>query len=551
MAPTVHLLHLVLFIIGARLALAVPISSNEFSGGRNVPAGAQGSFFSVTPTNEPGVSCQGSKGKLSLYAGAVFTVTWNPLYFEGIKASPKLLSLFLTVWRVSSSTTLASQGPNPISLVKTVPISAATFSQQCSLPSDLKLSDPATLYALQGEFVDTATNNTISFPSNTTNVVLLEQGAACDLEAASRAPVDVPMAAGLGGGAAVAFIVAVSVAGYRSRKLRIRTQKGKDWIDGPRSMNNRKEHGIDAVLQMANNAFWPRKKVDDDASSLSSANSSAANTTTSSAPTECVPSNPFMSSDEEGRSGTSAPASPKSNHYKERESKEFLVSLAHKSTSSSLKERILGSTAISKPRDVHTLLPSQQLANRTDNLQKTTVQDPKTGQMRTFVFLDSRGPPGRNVGGSSSWAPPTEALSQRHRVLVSFTATSDDELSVERGDMVMVERILEDNWCLITRLENPSARKPEAVNKGKAPEMLPFTALSANASASSSMAAKEPADTRVNWGSRFAFGWKENNECLGDVGSKGKRGFVPYNILLLCPQGSGIPVVTSTNYTLK
>ncbi|KAJ3406490.1 hypothetical protein HDU80_011088 [Chytriomyces hyalinus] len=548
MAPTVHLLRLVLFIIGARLALAVPISSNEFAGGRNVAAGTPGSFFSVTPTNEPGVSCQGSKGKLSLYAGGVFTVTWNPLYFEGAKASPKLLSLFLTVRAPLRPRTHALGPKDAISLVKTVPISSATFSQQCSLPSDLKLSDPTTVYALQGEFVDAATNNTVSFPSNTTNVVLLEQGAACDLEAASRAPVDVPMAAGLGGGAAVAFIVAVSVAGYRSRKLRIRTQKGKDWVDGPRSMNNRKEHGIDTVLQMANNAFWPKKKVDDDASSLSSANSSAANTTASSVPTEVVPSNPFLSSDEEGRSGTSAPASPKSIHYKERESKEFLVSLAHKPTSSSLKERILGSTAISKPRDVPA---SQQHANRTDNLQKTTVQDPKTGQMRTFVFLDSRGPPGRNVGGSSSWTPPILALNQRHRVLVSFTATSDDELSVERGDMVMVERILEDNWCLITRLENPTARKPEAVNKGKAPDMLPFTALSANASASSSMAAKEPADTRANWGNRFAFGWKENNDCLGDVGSKGKRGFVPYNILLLCPQGSGIPVVTSTNYTLK
>ncbi|KAJ3241000.1 hypothetical protein HDU81_002169 [Chytriomyces hyalinus] len=532
MAHTVHLLQLALLIVGARLALAVPISSNEFSGGRTLPAGTQASFFSVTPANEPGVSCQGSKGKLSLYAGAVFTITWNPLYFEGINASPKLLSLFLT-------------GPkDSISLVKTVPITSATFSQTSSLPSDLKLSDPTTVYSLQGEFVDTTTNATVPFPSNTTNVVLLEQGAACDLEPIAHAPVDVPMAAGLGGGAALAFILAVSVAGYRSRKLRIRTQKGKDWVDGPRSMNNRKERGIDAVLQKANNTFWPSKKVDDDASSVSSANSSTANTAASSVPADAVPSNPFLSSDEEGRCGTSTPASPKSINYKERESKEFLVSLTHKPTSSSLKEQVLGSTAISNPRNVP---PSQQLAN---NLQKTTVQDPTTGQMRTFVFLDSRGPPGRNVGGSSRWTPPTEAINQRHRVLVTFTATAEDELSVQRGDMVMVERILEDNWCLITRMENPTARKPVAVNKGKAPE-LPFTALSMNATASPSISAKEPADTRTNWGNRFAFGRNENNESLGDDGSKGKRGYVPYNILLLCPQGTGIPVVMSTNYTLK
>ncbi|KAJ3118703.1 hypothetical protein HDU96_010033 [Phlyctochytrium bullatum] len=67
--------------------------------------------------------------------------------------------------------------------------------------------------------------------------------------------------------------------------------------------------------------------------------------------------------------------------------------------------------------------------------------------------VNPHGPPDRDTGGSSRWAPP-HPPGLRHIATTSHLPEMEDEVAVQRGETVVVERYFEDGWCRVRR-ENP------------------------------------------------------------------------------------------------
>ncbi|KAI8618273.1 hypothetical protein BC830DRAFT_1109835, partial [Chytriomyces sp. MP71] len=441
---------LIVLLYTQHMAESRPISDFNNEAGTHAPAvvSSQG-FFQVTPANEEGVSCMGAKGKLSLYLGGTFTVAWSPTYFADHHLNPTSMNLYLT----------HPDSVQTFPIATNVSISSSTSNYQYTLPNSFSLSAGAS-FSLQGNFWDANTNSLLNFPTTTTDVVILSAETPCDLQiASSNAQINVPLAIGLGTVSGLLVVVLSCWMGWQSHLQAARDRKGKYWMDGPRS-NLLPKTSVVQKLMRRTARLWPLARKDSSTKVMKANIQSLQSESSGSRASNLVakkPStshalvnlsnqqgNPFMTEDEvltlpsPLSSGTSSPK--KSDDYNERPSRDFLMSRESPSTSlltsKTLTSRVFGKlSAISSAQESSSSSAKMPIKAVTkpksfQDLQKTTVQDPITGHFRTFVFLDTRGPPERNSGGSSRWAPEKECINRRHRVLVPFNATNDDELTL-------------------------------------------------------------------------------------------------------------------------
>ncbi|KAJ3029707.1 UNVERIFIED_CONTAM: hypothetical protein HDU68_011320 [Siphonaria sp. JEL0065] len=492
-------------------------------------------FFQVADAD--GVACQGFNGKLSLYRDASITFKWSNSVWAG--HNPVNLSLELDT----------NQGPGLFShaftIVKNAPITAATNSFSYVLPADAPLPD-LTPFALLGSYTD-ASGTVFALPTNTTNVVIVPVGMDCDRQGPIKTPINVPLAIGLGSTTAFLLILFTVITIIRSKKLARLEDKGKFWMDGPRSKHLHKPSLFDRILtRLRPKKKKPTKKSDDDdgedgdseKSSLGESGNSVNGGVVEEVPLNPNGKNPFISEQEEMEMHQVATAGyvvP----LKDSDSSESSGSLkpsskgkgpptdhnvVRKSTTQSF-----GSSLYNKIKAAHEVIP---LTIPTTDIGNTvrTVMDPVTGQMKTYVFLDSRGPPDRNTGGSSRWTPPAAVLNQKHRVLTVFSATEPDELTLARGEYVNVETVFEDGWAIVHKVED-LRYKPEATNSGKKGEKNVIKMPSAPR-----ISGALPDASRASWGARVLRTLvKEDGgiDVLGDVATGGQRGVVPYNCLYL------------------
>ncbi|TPX77634.1 hypothetical protein CcCBS67573_g01108 [Chytriomyces confervae] len=504
------------------------------------------SFFTVAPANQKGNACQGFLGLLTLYQGGSFEVKWPPTFFAASKYAPTSMDLFL----VSNN---ANASPEPYYLVKNRTIDPKSTYVNVSLPLDAPKNGS---YTLTGTFFDAASGKVVTFrdkdlPENR-NVAVVPQGADCDLQTPQSTPINVALAAGLGGGISGFLLIFTAVTVYRSRLLIRRERKGKYWVDGPNSKYLQKENFFDATLSKIRNFFVRRQAAKrkaagqdgDDESSDSEDEQSTTEGDSYAMDTLSNATNPFLSDEENNKISSSTydsvvPLKDDSSSTEEAKKKRKAKGkqAATKKSESGLSSRF----GYSKKNAVHAEKDEQSKGSEKSSLpaalqNSSVVRDPITGQVRTFVFLDNRGPPVRNGGGSSSWSPPEHALHVRHRVLTAYSASHPDELTVMRSNLVVVETVLEDGWAVVYKIDDPNAPKAEAVNKGKKGEIKLVGKMPSAPLMSTSPDA-------VSWGKRVLGLGKdpavEDLGPLGDAATGGKRGLVPYNILFMWPEPFG------------
>ncbi|KAJ3227997.1 hypothetical protein HDU81_006385 [Chytriomyces hyalinus] len=504
-------------------------------------------FFTVSPGNQKGNACQGFLGLLTLYQGGSFEVKWPATFFAASKYTPTSMDLFLVSNNINVST-------EPYYLVKNRTIDAKATNVNVSLPLDAPKNGS---YSLIGTFYDAASGKVVIFhdkdiPDNR-NVAVVPQGADCDLQMPQSTPINVALAAGLGGGISGFLLIFTAVTVYRSRLLIRRERKGKYWVDGPNSKYLQKENFFDATLSKIRNFFVRRQAAkrkaagqDDDDESSESEDEQASTTEGDSYAMDTLSNatNPFLSDEENNKISSSTydsvvPLKDDSSSTEEAKKKRKGKGkqAATKKSESGLSSRF----GYSKKNAVHAEKDEQSKGSEKSSIpaalqHSSVVRDPITGQVRTFVFLDNRGPPVRNGGGSSSWSPPEHALHVRHRVLTAYAASHPDELTVMRSNLVVVETVLEDGWAVVYKIDDPNAPKAEAVNKGKKGEIKLVGKMPSAPSMSTSPDA-------VSWGKRVLGLAKdpavEDLGPLGDAATGGKRGLVPYNILFMWPEPFG------------
>ncbi|KAJ3234681.1 hypothetical protein HDU81_001219 [Chytriomyces hyalinus] len=504
-------------------------------------------FFTVNPTNQIGRACQGFLGMLSLYQGGQFSIKWAPTYFATGNFNPSSMDLVLSL-NTSKNPFLA---PTEFYLAQNQSIDASTSFINVSLP----LNNPRVgTYSLKGFFYDTTSAARVQFHDNTNefadnlNVAVLQPDAVCDLQIPQVSTINVALAAGLGGGISALLIIFIAISAYRSRLLMNRERKGKFWVDGPHSKFLQKENFFDATLNRIRYFAVSRKKKEaienDDGEASGSEDERTSTTEGDSYAMDTLSSatNPFITDDEKVSNKLSSTFDSvvplkddsSSTEGSKEKSKRNGKQTAAKKSESGLSSRFGFSKKAEKDEESKGSEKSNQPAAF---LNSSVVRDPLTGQVRTYVFLDSRGPPVRNCGGSSSWAPPENVINMRHRVLTAFTPSHPDELTVMRTNVVIVEAVLEDGWAVVYKIDDPNAPKAEAVNKGKKGDSklvgkmpsVPLMATSPDA---------------VSWGKRVLGLSKdtaagEDLEPLGDAATGSKRGLVPYNILFVWPEPFG------------
>ncbi|KAI8831596.1 hypothetical protein BJ741DRAFT_651543 [Chytriomyces cf. hyalinus JEL632] len=515
----------------------------------SVPAPVQKfDFFTVDPPSQKGSACQGFLGLVTLYQGGQFSIKWAPTYFATGKFNPSSMDLFLSL-----NTNDTSLDTSPFYLAQNKPIDASTSSINVSLP----LNNPKRgSYSLKGSFYDTISATRVPFHDNTKefedniNVVVLPPDVECDLQLPQVTTINVALAAGLGGGISALLIIFIAISAYRSRLLMKRERKGKFWVDGPHSKHSQKENLFDATLNRIRYFAVSRKAAkrkaageNDDGEASESEDEQTSTTEGDSYVMDTLSSatNPFITDDEKVSNKLSStfdsvvPLKDDSSSAEEskEKSKRKGKQSAVKKSEFGLSSRFGFSKRAEKDEESKGSEKSNQHAAF---LNSSVVRDPVTGQVRTFVFLDSRGPPVRNCGGSSSWAPPENVLNVRHRVLTAFTPSHPDELTVVRTNLVVVEAVLEDGWAVVYKIDDPNAPKAEAVNRGKKGDSklvgkmpsVPLMATSPDA---------------VSWGKRVLGFSKdtagEDLGPLGDAATGSKRGLVPYNILFVWPEPFG------------
>ncbi|ORY30513.1 hypothetical protein BCR33DRAFT_724322 [Rhizoclosmatium globosum] len=519
-------------------------------------------FFFTIVGDKDGVACQGFRGRLSLFEGATVTVTWSNAVYQSYV--PTRINLFLSTQNASSIT----NPPHLFDIAKDFPLSSPSSNTFSFLvPTDPVWTNDT--YSLQGNFLDSKSGTYIDFPKNTTDVVILAQGMQCDRQMPVQMPINVPLAAGLGGTTAFLLALFTVVTVIRSKKLARLEDKGKFWMDGPRSKHLQKPSLFDRILTRLRpkKKKKPAKKSDnneEEESDDSSLDEAADESSLDPASPSTTTKNPFISEQEEiemkqtqqegyviplkdeSSDSTSASAKPKAKGPPTTSSASKTVT--KKTTTTSF------SSFFSKFSNVVQVDGTNPTGLPTDiGNTVRTMADPVTGQLKTYVFLDSRGPPDRNIGGSSKWQPPTAILHQKHRVLTGYTAADHDELSLVRGEHVIVEAVFEDGWCVVYKVEDARV-KPEAANKGKnvvkaggggLASSLANGLTSGNAGAAASSAVGNatapvpkiaPPVSQVSWGARVLRNLMKDDgseELLGDAATGGQRGIVPYNCLFL------------------
>ncbi|KAI8622561.1 hypothetical protein BC830DRAFT_1088768 [Chytriomyces sp. MP71] len=529
---------------GAVVQLYRRISNNIIEAGngpdkieRNVTV-AHYDFFTVDPEDSPGNSCLGFQGLVTLYQGGSFTLKWSNIFFSTNKYSPTLLSLYLT-----TDPTNATITHDTFVLVQNASVDARSSAVSISLPLDK--APPIGKYWLTGNFYDSVSQTLVTMhdPTNATtdnhNVYVKLSNDTCDLQQPASVPINVPLAAGLGGGTSLFLIVFTVVTVYRSRLLQKRDQKGKYWMDGPRSKSLQKDNFFDAGLNRIRGFVQARKakkaKASDDDDDDSSSEEEDDSSTDGMFPMETlVASNPFISEEDKASAENSTGKHPTSFDsaapLKDESSNEISAAAAAVTKKSKGKQKKNAVNPAEK--DDGSDKASPPVLHNNSNV----VRDPVTGQLRTFVFIDSRGPPARNTGGSSRWTPPDHVLHVRHRVLTSFTASHPDELTLMRGNLVVVEYVFEDGWAVVYKIDDPHAPKAEAVNKGKKGDLKLVTKM-----ASAPLIGTTP--DALSWGKRV-LGLAKDEALddfgpLGDAATGGRMGIVPYNILFSWPEPFG------------
>ncbi|KAI9341932.1 hypothetical protein BDR26DRAFT_859809, partial [Obelidium mucronatum] len=463
-------------------------------------------FFTVL--EDDGKACQGMFGKLTLYRGATVSLRWSNSVWTG--HTPVTLTLFL---RDNKSNATA------LTIADNVPITASTNSFSYQVPVSAPVTNE-TEYTLTGSYTDAA--GKVSFlPADTTNVVVLDPGTPCDHQTPATTPINVPLAAGLGG--STAFLLLLFVV----------EDKGKFWMDGPRSKHLQKPNLFDRILtrlRPKKKKKLTKKESDDDSDDGSKAESSGDGDESINDAVEEFDNNsknPFISEQDQVEmrqvSGNGYviplkdPDSSESSSSGKQSAKGKGPPTTTKSVSRKSTTHSFGSNLFSKIKSMQEVTPLTTPPVDIGNSVRTMV-DPVTGQVKTYVFLDSRGPPDRNVGGSSRWTPPVAVLNQKHRVLTVFNATEPDELTLARGEYVNVETV-EDNRY-----------KPEATNSGKKGERNVKKIQSTPKVSGVSEA------SRASWGARVLRTFVKDDggvDILGDAATGGQRGVVPYTCLYL------------------
>ncbi|KAJ3085956.1 hypothetical protein HK100_008871 [Physocladia obscura] len=563
----------------ARSALGGPGYSGEGvtsdSSSAIVVVSKQYDFFTVYDSGVAGAPCQGDQGMISLYLGANATLLWNTQVYGAV--DPVSISLNLTI---------NSPGTAPVFIIAAnVAINASTSAYTFALPASssaagLNTSAGAS-YSLEGSFADAA-HAVTQFPTNTTDVVILAANATCDRQTGAMS-VNTPLAIGLGSATAVAVLLLSAATILHAKRLQRRDDKGKYWIDGPRSKDLAKKNLINTTLSKMRSNRKKNKKDKDDSSDSSNPSSSLDGRTsndiasqTSSANPNILPdlladnnnstnNNPFLADFEmkqvplkdesSSSSNNNTNHNNSSNDSKLKESGGALVQTVRRKTTQNSFAAFLrfnsNSNDDSQKDDSEDSNSSSQghgFGNYSNNIVRQMI-DPVTGQVKSYVMLDSRGPPDRYTGGSSKWAPPVYLLNQKHRVLSAYTANEADELTLNRGEIVVVESVFEDGWAVVHKLDDKN--KPEATNSSKRTLGIGAPKLSISASATTATAASPPSSANEaatsaplsplsprapSWGTRMLRTLLKDDgtaELLGDAATGGKRGVVPYYCLFL------------------
>ncbi|KAJ3122579.1 hypothetical protein HK100_011914 [Physocladia obscura] len=496
-------------------------------------------FFTVTDSGEAGTPCQGNAGLISLYLGAKATLNWNSDIYS---STPVSMSLNLTI-----NSPFTGQ---PYIVANNVTISATTDSYSFTIPANATLNTSAS-YSLLGSYFDGT--SVVQLPSNTTNVDILTANETCNRQTGSSLPINTPLAIGLGSGVGVLILLLTAVTFFHAKRLQKRDDKGKYWIDGPRSKELAKPNLINATLTKMRRTKKQVKKdssTDSKTSSLNDENSNDAGSqeTSGNVEVDLISDNPFLteyemnrqiplkdelSSSTNNNSDSKFKAGPLLTVRRKNTEKSFAALFRFNSSGN---KDDAGQNDDSQKDDDPT---SPGFGNFNNNVVRQMV-DPVTGQVKSFVMLDSRGPPDRNTGGSSKWAPPIYLLSQRHRVLTAFTPNEPDELTLNRGEIVIVESVFEDGWAIVHKLEDRN--KPEATNSSKRGDVIkmmsaPKLSIPVSSESSSSSSPISPVTPRSqSWGTRMLRSLLKDDgsaELLGDAATGGKRGIVPYYCLFL------------------
>ncbi|KAJ3385920.1 hypothetical protein HDU84_001896 [Entophlyctis sp. JEL0112] len=497
-----------------------------------VTAVASYGFFTVVDSGASNSPCQGFRGLITLYFGSNATIQWSSTEWTANHYSPSAMWLVLMNNADSTNYSIASD----------VPISTDTTSFTFEIPLTAPLSNSST-YSIEGHFFDSDSNSNISFPTNTSDVMVFWPGQSCDRQNGSVS-VNVPLAAGLSSTVAVLLITFSVFVVLRARLLQKREDKGKFWMDGPHRKDAVKPNYFDAILTK----LRPRKrskkgkngnKSGDNESENSGSTDDGGSTTGGAADDEFVlgsndSKNPFLlqgetlemhqiplkdeSSDSSG-TNTKAKAPPARRTS-------FTVPFFSKTQSTDKPEKDDGAS-----RDGTVTGVTNQFR---------TMVDPMTGQLKAYVVVDSRGPPTRNIGGSSRWSPPLYVLGQKHRVLTAFDAVEPDELTILRNENVVVETVFEDGWAIVHKLVDKA--KPVATNTVKQRNVMKMVS-------SPGISANEHTP-RTSWGSKMLRLLKEEDvdDQLGDAATGGKRGLVPYNCLFMLADLFAHPAVVQPRH---
>ncbi|KAJ1568565.1 hypothetical protein HK405_000509 [Cladochytrium tenue] len=301
-------------------------------------------------------------------------------------------------------------------------------------------ADPTKQFSITGSFRSSSTATQTSAMTPLANVYFLQPTDICnvhDIGGTINAVYVVPPVIGF----LVLLSAVIVMAWVYKGRLEKRMAKGKDWTDGPRKPEEKKQTKFQAFLfrvfpsRAALTRLLTRKKEtpeDIEKGAVPSGVPQFAQPVSYEQAPESTPGkgDDHPASPFETVTNASAPASsnlavPPS------ESTPSLTSAASKGSNQA-------SDSGTTPR-TRTLYDSDS--------DDESVRIGPDGRRIHRVRIVYNGTPDRHLGGSSKWRPP-QPVGQRHKVVFTFRPSRADELAVARGDVVSVLEYFEDGWVV-------------------------------------------------------------------------------------------------------
>ncbi|KAJ1560099.1 hypothetical protein HK405_008228 [Cladochytrium tenue] len=298
-------------------------------------------------------------------------------------------------------------------------------------------TDPTKQFSITGSFRSSSTATETSAMTPLTNVYFLQPTDICNVydngSAISAVYVVPPVI-----GSLVLLSAVIVIAWVYKGRLEKRMAKGKDWADGPRKPEEKKQTKFQAFLfrvfpsRAALTRLLTRKKETPEDIEKGAVPSGvpqfAQPVSYEQAPEpkgDDHPASPF-----ETVTNASAPASS------------FLAVPPSEPTPSLTSAASKGSNQAS---DSGTTPRTRTLYDSDSD--DESVRIGPDGRRIHRVRIVYNGTPDRHLGGSSKWRPP-QPVGQRHKVVFTFRPSRADELAVARGDVVSVLEYFEDGWVV-------------------------------------------------------------------------------------------------------